>query len=247
MGIPDPDAGLRLAAGADSMMARRGSMGALARNAGALYGVQLASYLVPLLEIPILARALGPGLYGRILFCQGLALTASVVAEYGFNLNAARQAAVRGDRATLAGLFAQVMGAKTLLAVPMIAIGLLVWMGGWGGVALADPALVPFVIAYFLAFGYSPMWYFQGVERMAGPAALDVALRLGGLAVLAWAVRGPGDFHAALWILAVPPLLNTGLTLGWARWQVGPGRWDWRGSWRQLREGFHFFVYRGAG
>ncbi|MDY0309743.1 MAG: glycosyltransferase [Castellaniella sp.] len=228
-------------------MARRGSMGALARNAGALYGVQLASYLVPLLEIPILARALGPALYGQILFCQGLALTASVVAEYGFNLNAAQQAAVRGDRATLAGLFAQVMGAKTLLAVPMIAIGLLVWMGGWDGVALADPALVPFVIAYFLAFGYSPMWYFQGVERMAGPAALDVALRLGGLAVLAWAVRGPGDFHVALWILALPPLLNTGLTLGWARWQLGPGRWDWRGSWRQLREGFHFFVYRGAG
>lgn len=228
-------------------MARRGSMGVLARNAGALYGVQLASYLVPLLEIPILARALGPGLYGQILFCQGLALTASVVVEYGFNLNAARQAAVRGDRATLAGLFAQVMGAKTLLAVPMIAIGLLVWMSGWGGVALADPTLVPFVIAYFLAFGYSPMWYFQGVERMAGPAALDVALRLGGLAVLAWAVRGPGDFHAALWILAVPPLLNTGLTLGWAHGQIGPGRWDWRGSWRQLREGFHFFVYRGAG
>jgi PST family polysaccharide transporter len=228
-------------------MARRGSMGVLARNAGALYGVQLASYLVPLLEIPILARALGPGLYGRILFCQGLALTASVVAEYGFNLNAARQAAVHGDRAALARLFSQVMGAKTLLAMPMIAIGLLAWMGGWGGVALADPALVPFVIAYFLAFGYSPMWYFQGVERMAGPAALDVVLRLVGLVVLAWMVRGPGDFHAALWILAVPPLLNTGLTLGWARGQIGPGRWDWRGSWRQLREGFHFFVYRGAG
>lgn len=247
MGVFDPDAGLRMAAGAGVVMARRGSMGALARNAGALYGVQLASYLVPLLEIPILARALGPVLYGQILFCQGLALTASVVAEYGFNLNAARQAAVRGDRATLAGLFAQVMGAKTLLAVPMIVIGLLAWLSGWGGVASADPVLVPFVIAYFLAFGYSPMWYFQGVERMAGPAALDVALRLGGLAVLAWAVRGPGDFHAALWILAAPPLLNTGLTLGWARWQVGPGRWDWRGSWRQLREGFHFFVYRGAG
>src|SRR5690606_32682837 len=141
----------------------------------------------------------------------------------------------------------QVMETKTLLAVPMIGIGLLAWLSGGGGVASVDPVLVPFVVAYFLAFGYSTMCYFQCVESMVGQAALDVALRLGGLAVLAWAVRGPGDFHAALWILAVPPLLNTGLTLGWARWQVGPGRWDWRGSWRQLREGFHFFVYRGAG
>jgi len=247
MGVSDPHAGFRLAAGPGIMMTRRGSMGALVRNAGALYGVQLASYLVPLLEIPILARALGPTLYGQILFCQGLALTASVVAEYGFNLNAARQAAVHGSRSALAALFAQVMGAKTLLAVPMIAIGLLGWLSGYGGVALADSALVPFVIAYFLAFGYSPMWYFQGVERMAGPAALDVALRLCGLAVLAWVVSGPDDFHAALWILAVPPLLNTGLTLAWARRQIGPARWDWRGAWRQLGQGFHFFVYRGAG
>jgi len=247
MGLSAADVGVCLAAGQGALMGRRGSMGALARNAGALYGVQLASYLVPLLEIPILARALGPGLYGQILFCQGLALTASVVAEYGFNLNAARQAAVQGDRTTLAGLFAQVMGAKTLLALPMILIGLLVWMGGGLDAGITDPALMPFVIAYFLAFGYSPMWYFQGVERMVGPAALDVALRLIGLAVLAWAVRGPADFHEALWILAVPPVLNTATTLAWAYGQVGPARWDWRGSWRQLREGFHFFVYRGAG
>lgn len=227
-------------------MMARGTAGTLARNAGALYGVQFASYLVPLLEIPILARALGPGLYGQILFCQALALSASVVAEYGFNLNATQQAAVQNDRKALARLFGEVLGARTLLALPMIAALMVAWWLGWGGTMLADPWLVPFVLAYFVAFGYSPMWYFQGVERMSGPAALDVALRLMGVAVLALWVRGPADFHTALWILVVPPLLNTTLTLGWAWREVGRIRWAWRGAARQLWDGFHFFVYRGA-
>lgn len=224
----------------------RGTVGGLVRNAGALYGVQFASYLVPLLEIPILARALGPGPYGQILFCQALALSASVVAEYGFNLNATQQAAVHEDRKALARLFGEVLGARTLLALPMMAALLVAWILGWGGAMLADPALVPFVLAYFLAFGYSPMWYFQGVEHMSGPASLDVVLRLAGVAVLALWVRGPADFHAALWILVVPPLLNTVLTLGWAWHEVGRVRWTWRGAALQLRDGFHFFVYRGA-
>src|SRR6185312_2408948 len=131
-------------------------------------------------------------------------------------------------------------------ALPMMAALVVAWWLGWGGTMLADPAVVPFVLSYFLAFGYSPMWYFQGVERMTGPALLDVVLRLVGVAVLALWVRGLADFHAALWILVVPPLLNTALTLGWAWHEVGRVRWTWRGAALQLRDGFHFFVYRGA-
>ncbi|MDN5844556.1 MAG: oligosaccharide flippase family protein, partial [Alcaligenaceae bacterium] len=72
-------------------MSDRSAGGVVARNAGAMYAVQLVSYLVPIFEIPILARALGAELYGQILFCQALALTSSLLVEYGFNINAAQQ------------------------------------------------------------------------------------------------------------------------------------------------------------
>ncbi len=218
----------------------------VARNAGALYGVQLVSFLVPVFEIPILARALGAESYGQILFCQALALTASLLVEYGFNINAAQQAALaRGRLPDLNRLFSQVLLAKVLLAAPLVGFMLVAW-----GVGLFDPyldaALLAFVLAYFLAFGFSPMWYFQGRERMAGPALLDVGLRVCGLGLLALMVRTPGDFMLALPILAIPPLLNTGLTTWWCRREVGPVGWDLGGACRQIREGFHFFVYRSA-
>jgi PST family polysaccharide transporter len=209
--------------------------------------VQLISFVVPVFEIPILAHALGAAFYGQILFCQALALTASLLVEYGFNINAAQQAALIRDRQEdLNRLFSQVMLAKGLLAAPLVGLLLAAWGLGFLDGYLRDAALLAFVLAYFLAFGFSPMWYFQGRERMAGPALLDVGLRLCGLAVLAVLVRTPGDFRLALPILALPPLLNTGLTTAWCWREVGGARWDIPGACRQIREGFHFFIYRSA-
>lgn len=247
MGLSDPHAGFCVDARPGCLMGPLGARGRIARNAGALYAVQLISFLVPIFEIPILARALGVAPYGQILFCQALALTASLWVEYGFNINAAQQAAlVRDQPGELNRLFFQVFLAKGLLALPLIVLILVAWAAGWLTTYLDHVALLAFVLAYFLAFGFSPMWYFQGRERMAAPALLDVGLRLCGLVVLALVVRTPQDFLLALPILAVPPLLNTVLTSGWAWCEVGAPRWDLLGAGRQIREGFHFFVYRGA-
>jgi O-antigen/teichoic acid export membrane protein len=220
----------------------------VARNAAALYIVQFVSFLVPVAEVSILARGLGIELYGQILFCQALALTASLLVEYGFNINAAQQVAVhRKQPGALGGLFSQVMLAKLMLALPLLLLFLAVWALGLLDAYLPSGPLLLFVLAYFVAFGFSPMWYFQGIERMAFPAMLDVALRLGGLAILAVLVRVPGDFYLALPILAIPPLLNTGLTLYLAARHAGRLRaadpWE---ALRQIRQGFHFFVYRSA-
>lgn len=229
-------------------MAEEAAGKTVARNAAALYIVQFVSFLVPVAEVSILARGLGIELYGQILFCQALALTGSLLVEYGFNINAAQQVAVhRKQPGALGGLFSQVMLAKLMLALPLVLLFLAAWALGLLDAYLPGGALLLFVLAYFVAFGFSPMWYFQGIERMAFPAMLDVALRLCGLAILAMAVRAPGDFYLALPILAVPPLLNTALTLYLAGRHVGrlQAAYPWE-AWRQIRQGFHFFIYRSA-
>jgi O-antigen/teichoic acid export membrane protein len=229
-------------------MAEEAAGKTVARNAAALYIVQFISFLVPVAEVSILARGVGIELYGQILFCQALALTGSLLVEYGFNINAAQQVAVhRKQPGALGGLFSQVMLAKLMLALPLVLLFLAAWALGLLDAYLPGGALLLFVLAYFVAFGFSPMWYFQGIERMAFPAMLDVALRLCGLAILAMAVRAPGDFYLALPILAVPPLLNTALTLYLAGRHVGrlQAAYPWE-AWRQIRQGFHFFIYRSA-
>lgn len=247
MGLSDPDARVRVGSGQERLMPAGSVRNRVVRNASALYVVQLISFLVPVLEIPILARALGAAQYGQILFCQALALTASLLVEYGFNLNAAHQAALVRDRPQdLTRLFSQVTLAKGLLAAPLVILLCLVWVLGLLDAYLGQRALLLFVLTYFLAFGFSPMWYFQGKERMAGPALLDVGLRLCGLGVLALMVRTADDFLLALPILAIPPLLNTVLTNGWCLRELDRLRWDFAGACRQIREGFHFFVYRSS-
>lgn len=217
------------------------------RNAGALYLVQIVSFVVPVLEIPLLARALGVSLYGQVLFCQALALMLSLVVEYGFGIHAAQQVALaRGQRAVLKRLVSQVLLAKGLLAAPVVAVMLLVWALGGLDQYPGHIALLGFVLAYFLAFGFSAWWYFQGLEQMALPAFLDVALRLTGLGGLALWVQGPRDFDLALPLLAVPPLLSTVWITCWCRRQVGPLVWDPAGAWQQIRQGLHFFIYRSA-
>ncbi|KKW67226.1 hypothetical protein AAV94_11595 [Lampropedia cohaerens] len=217
----------------------------VARNAAALYAVQLVSYLIPLLEIPVLARALGPTLYGEILFCQALALTLSIFVEYGFNINAAQQVAIHRDSPSyLNTLFSDVLLSKVLISAPMVVtLSALAWAFD----VFSSPALLGFVLAYFCAFGFSPMWYFQGMERMGKVAVLDVLLRFAGLCLLFLLVRRPEDFLLALPIMALPPLLNTALTSFWCRRSVGAVRWSLTGAWQQLLGGFHFFIYRSAG
>lgn len=217
------------------------------KNAGALYLVQILAFLVPVLEIPLLARTLGVSLYGQILFCQALAITLSLLVEYGFGINAAQQVALaHGQKDVLNRVVSQVLLAKSMLAAPMVALMLLVWAAGWLDAYLEHIALLGFVLAYFLAFGFSPLWYFQGREQMARPAMLDIVLRLAGLGVLAIWVEGPQDFILALPLLCVPTFLSTVGTLLWCRRQVGPLQRDFTGAWQQIVQGFHFFVYRGA-
>jgi len=247
MGLSDPDACICVGSGQEYLMQADSVRNRVVRNAGALYAVQLVSFLVPVLEIPILARALGVAQYGHILFCQALALTASLLVEYGFNINAAHQAALVRDRPQdLTRLFSQVSLAKIVLAAPLMGLFFLIWVFGLLDAYLDQKILLLFVLAYFLAFGFSPMWYFQGKEKMAGPAILDVGLRLCGLGVLALMVRTSDDFLLVLPILAIPPLLNTVLTNSWCLRELGRLCWDFSGACNQIREGFHFFVYRSS-
>lgn len=219
----------------------------IARNAGALYLVQIVSFLIPLAEIPILARSLGPALYGQIIFCQALSLVASLLVEYGFNINAAQQVALARDDIKIRNtIFSQVTLAKIILSIPLVFVFLALWLFGVFEGYINNFNLFVFVFSYFLAFGFSPMWYFQGMEKMSRPAFLDVFLRLLGLSVLYFFVRNPGDFMVALPILALPPLLNTALTFFWCRYELGAVKWNLTGAFFQIKEGFHFFVYRSS-
>ena len=95
----------------------------MAKNTLALYALQFAGYVIPLVTLPYLARVLRAEGFGLLLFAQSFALWGSIIFEYGFNLSASREVAQnRGSRDALATTAAGVLGAKLLLLVGFVMV-----------------------------------------------------------------------------------------------------------------------------
>lgn len=222
-------------------------MHAIAKNTFLLLVLQVSGYVIPLLELPLLSRALGPAAYGSILYVQAIALVGAVILEYGFNISAARTVALERDNpASLRQLLANITGAKLMLAGGLTLVGVVVFLLGEGGTAAMPLEFCFVALVFFMAFGFSPFWYFQGRERMIGVVFVDLALR--GTAVLCMylLVRTPDDAIIALGLQAAAGFLNTSLQSYWMMRDIGWQRPSWRGGLQQLREGWNGFLYKGG-
>lgn len=222
-------------------------MRAIAKNTIFLFLAQFGGYLIPLLELPLLSRVLGPAEYGSILYAQAIAFTAAIVVEYGFNFSAARTVAVEGhDPLVVRRLLANVMGAKLILALALLFIFSLLGVAG-----LINPQILPlsywvWVLVFFMAFGFSPFWYFQGRERLKGVVALDFSLRGSALALMFLLVKAPADAVFALSLQAMAGILSTSIQSYWVVKAVGWQQPSLSGGVKQLCEGWHAFLYRGG-
>jgi polysaccharide transporter, PST family len=164
----------------------------ITHNIIALYGTQIAAYFFPLITVPYLARVLGPFHWGMVAFSQALGVYLSIIVEFGFQLSASRQIAQKcNDRERMADVVAGVMGAKALLAVLCLAVipimqhfmlsfqgyELILWAGSIAGIGQ----------------GFTMIWFYQGIERLKTPAALDILAKACAAAGVYMFVHNPSD------------------------------------------------------
>jgi O-antigen/teichoic acid export membrane protein len=212
---------------------------------GFLFFAQLCAYLIPILEIPVLGRALGVQEYGKVVLIQSVALLASLVVEYGFSLSGSRQIAIaRGDREELSRIFSEVISAKLIIVLLVLACGAV--FTALTGSMYFDSSLIWWGILYFLAFGFSPFWFFQGLEKISVVVVLEVGLRFTSLLFLYLFVLEPRDSELALFILAVFGLLNTLIGNLMCIKNVGRVSFSLSGALQQLKIGFHVFIYKSS-
>lgn len=219
----------------DPVRAEQGYERQLVGNALSLYLVQGLNYLIPLLLLPYLLRALGPQGYGSVIFAQALMGFALILTEFGFNFTAAREVSLaRDDPAALARVYWTTMAAKTLL---LMLSGVVVSV-----VIVATPAFREqwqvFAACGLLVVGNVtfPQWYFQGREKLRDMALIQVIARcLVAVGILAF-VRSPQDaWHAAL-ILSAPQVLAVAVALCLGK-ALRPEQFH-RPSRREIREAF---------
>ncbi|MFP3515001.1 oligosaccharide flippase family protein [Pseudomonas sp. SIMBA_077] len=214
------------------------------KNMSLLFVAQLVSYLIPILEVPILARALGVDEYGHILLIQTTALLCSLVVEYGYSLSGSRQVALcGGERSLLSKIYNEVMSAKLVLTLAMVIVSLLVLYSFKVDV---NPFAIVWGYLYFFAFGFSTIWLFQGLERITFPVVFEVCLRFFGLLVLYLFISQPEDASKALMIMSSFALLNTVVGFYLVYKVVGRFSFSLKGGVAQIKNGFHSFLYKSS-
>lgn len=214
------------------------------KNVGLLFVAQLVSYLIPILEIPILARALGVDEYGHILLIQTTALLCSLVVEYGFSLSGSRQVALcAGEKPLLSKIYNEITSAKIMLTAGMVVTSLLIM-----SIATVDikPQAAVWGYLYFFAYGFSSIWLFQGLEKITFPVVFEVCLRFVGLFVLFIFVSQPEDARNALMIMSSFALLNTAVGFYLVYRVVGGFSFVAKGGVKQIKDGFHSFLYKSS-
>ena len=104
--------------------------------------------------------------------------------------------------------------------------------------------LLPGALFLAMSQGASPLWYFQGIERLRAIGYIWVAGRIAGAAGLFLFVRAPGEGGLALFIQGTAPFLSVILGLAMA-YREAPFVWPSLGrGWKALRAGGSVFMFR---
>lgn len=218
---------------------------ALVQNTVAMALVQAGTGFVPLITIPYLARVLGVAGWGLVAFAQSFGMYMSVFGDYGFALSATREVARhRDDRSKLAEIVAGVLGAKTLLAIGMIAVTFAVrW---WIPIFRQNALLLWGALFWALARTWSMIWYFQGRERMRVVAWIDIITQSLAAVAIFVLVRKPPDGWKVLVLQALGSSLSFLFGL-WLTYREIPARIPkWHSTWGALRMGWSMFLFRGS-
>ena len=215
-------------------------------NAGALFAIQIANYILPFLLIPYLTRVLGVSLYGVVAFGLAIVQIACIITDYGFSLSATYQIAKQSeDKPALRKIISAVMLCKAGLLIPVIMLlGLFIFAQD----KYAEYQLFLWLLLLpIIGQTLQPIWFYQGIERMAFITLYTVLSRTLYLGLVIWWVSVPADHY---WVAVangvgsiVAAIIGIGMMLRLGYWPQWCG---WKFVKQTFSESTEFFWSRAA-
>jgi O-antigen/teichoic acid export membrane protein len=198
-------------------------------NSAALLFLEVSSKTMPLLTLPVIARALGPASLGRVGFAISLAGFFGLLVSSGFPTYGVREVAQRPHDGQ--ALVAQLLGARLCFA----ALAYVLLVAFTFTLAPTDSFTRPLILCSGLSLFVASVdlqWLFSGLSRMWTVALAGIASQVVNAGLTIWLVGSPGHALRLILIIVLSPAL-AGLVFLWRarrqfvlpRPELQPRRW----------------------
>lgn len=208
-----------------------------------LYGLQIATLIVPLILLPFLTRRLGPDVWGVLAVQTSLSTIMIVLLEFGFGFGATREAAAARDSKTQLGrIVSDLVGARLLITVAVAAVWCTVWLTV--PIVREQPVAYWWTLALTIVQGYSPSWFFQAIGKLPYVMFRELAARVLSTAAIFLLVHDPADAWLVPAIQFATIAIALSITTTTMVRKVEFGRFSFARSWVLLRKNAHLCFTR---
>ena len=161
-------------------------------NSFHLYMAHFADYLLALLFIPFIARTIGAVEFGVIGVIQTFGIFIILFIEFGSSLFATRKISRIKTNVKQLRLF---IGEFTVFKISLTPIAIILTVFALLAIPIFNQNLIYVIIVFFGAIfqGLTPIWYFQGIEKMKKIALSKFFFRLLGFIIILLFVRDSSD------------------------------------------------------
>lgn len=165
----------------------------LVKNFLSLLSLRGLEFLIPLLTLPYLLRTIGVENYGLVGFSYSFALFFGAIVQFGFGVTATRDIARnRHNLIAIGQLYSNILTCSGLLALGALVISMLLVLIFSNLRDLWQLHLLS--LSQVLIQSIFPVWFFQGMERMAYIAYLNLASKSILVIGLLFFVHAPDDY-----------------------------------------------------
>lgn len=165
----------------------------LFKNMSSLGLIQIANFVIPLLIVPYISRIIGIENYGKLEYARTFVLYFTILIDYGFNLTATREVSIhRNNKEKINELITNVFIAKLIL---FLIATLIFWALLYFDGTLNQKSSLLWV-TYLINFGFLlfPLWFFQGMEKLATIAYINFGIKLIIVSGVIFFIRQSSDF-----------------------------------------------------
>ena len=205
--------------------------------------VQLTNFLLPLITFPYLFRVLGVERFGTVTYALSVIVYLTALTDYGFVLSAPKAVAViRHDRAKLSSLVSAILYTKLLLlaVVTGLMIALLFIVPRFGN----EVKVYMLGLLYVAGYCILPVWIFLGMEQMKHVTWINLVMKGCSTAGLFLFIHTSSQYVYVVGLYGAANLVSglIGSIYAWKRYQLKFPVPSWPAIWKQLKEGWYFFL-----